>query len=137
MDAPDTGDLRSRLGVMLPEYMVPGAFVVLDGLPLTPNGKLDRKALPDAEFTGDVYVAPRTAQEAVLCGLYAEVTGVDRVGIHDSFFRIGGDSISAIRLVSRARAQGVHFGVRDVFTYQSPEGPVSYTHLTLPTNREV
>ena len=100
MDVPDTGDLRSRLGVMLPEYMVPGAFVVLDGLPLTPNGKLDRKALPDAAFTGDVYVAPRTAQEAVLCSLYAEVTGAERVGIHDSFFRIGGDSISAIRLVS-------------------------------------
>ena len=58
----------------------------------------------------------------MLCGLYAEVTGVERVGIHDSFFRIGGDSISAIRLVSRARAKGVHFGVRDVFTYQSPEG---------------
>ena len=86
------------------------------------SGKLDRRALPDAEFTGDVYVAPRTAQEALLCGLYAEVTGAERVGIHDRFFRIGGDSISAIRLVSRARAEGVHFRVRDVFTCPSPEG---------------
>jgi len=123
MDAPDTGELRSRLGVMLPEYMVPGAFVVLDGLPLTPNGKLDRRALPDAEFTGDVYVAPRTAQEAVRCAVYAAVPGVERVGIHDSFFSIGGHSLLAMKVIARLRDEtGCSLPLRALFDTPTPEG---------------
>ena len=122
-DIPDVSLIRSRLGVSLPEYMVPTYFVSVAALPLTPNGKLDRKALPDPELSGneESYVAPSTPQEKLLCDLFAELTGVERVGIHDDFFSIGGDSISAIRLVSRARAEELNFTVRDVFANQNPE----------------
>ena len=112
-----------RLLRRLPDYMVPSAFVVLERLPLTSNGKLDRRALPAPEMgSGRVYRAPRTPAEAVLCGLFAQVLGVERVGLDDNFFELGGDSIVSIQLVSRARQAGLALTPRAVFQHQTVEG---------------
>ncbi|WP_327299444.1 non-ribosomal peptide synthetase [Streptomyces sp. NBC_01197] len=116
----DVVGLRAHVGGRLPEYMVPAAFVVLDALPLTPNGKVDRRVLPVPEFGGGADSRePRSERERLLCGLFAEVLGVERVGIDDSFFDLGGDSIISIQLVSRARAAGVVISPRDVFRHKT------------------
>ncbi|MFJ2194282.1 amino acid adenylation domain-containing protein, partial [Kitasatospora sp. NPDC087861] len=111
----DPAELRRFMATRIPEFMVPAAFVVLEALPLTPNGKLDRKALPEPEFTTGAYRAPRTAWEEVLCGVYAEVLGLGRVGVDDDFFAVGGDSIRTIQVVARARVFGVRITPRQVF----------------------
>ncbi|WP_165609540.1 condensation domain-containing protein, partial [Mycobacterium mantenii] len=99
--AADPADIRARLGRRLPTYMVPSAVVVLDALPLTVNGKLDTKALPAPEYSdADRYRAPVSAIEEILAGIYAQVLGVERVGVDDSFFDLGGDSLSAMRLIA-------------------------------------
>ena len=117
---PDAAALRAHLGQSLPEHMVPSAFVVLDRLPLTPNGKLDRRALPAPEArVGSVRRVARTPQEEILCGLFAEVLGLERVGIDDNFFALGGDSIMSIQLVSRARKAGLVITPRAVFQHQT------------------
>jgi hypothetical protein len=99
----DPGELRGFVADRLPGHLVPAAFVVLDRLPLLPNGKLDRSALPEPQFAGTAYRAPRTPREEALCAVYAEVLGLPRVGIDDDFFAAGGDSLLAMRVVSRAR----------------------------------
>ncbi|MGW2052246.1 amino acid adenylation domain-containing protein, partial [Streptomyces sp. NPDC001858] len=115
----DPADLRGYTAQRLPDYMIPSAFVVLNGLPLTPNGKLDRRALPAPDFTPHTAGrAPRTPREKVLCGLFAEVLGVDSdsVSIDDSFFDLGGHSLLATRLVSRIRSTlGVEASIRALF----------------------
>ncbi|WP_341865671.1 amino acid adenylation domain-containing protein [Amycolatopsis regifaucium] len=116
----DIEDLRRQAEAALPEYMVPSAFVVLDEFPLTPNGKLDRKALPAPDFAEAVSDdAPRTPREELLASLVAGVLGLDKVGIHDDFFRLGGDSIVAMQLVGRVRTAGLLLSPRDVFRHRT------------------
>ncbi|MUN36834.1 amino acid adenylation domain-containing protein [Actinomadura sp. NEAU-AAG5] len=113
----DVQDLRRHLGGTLPAYMVPSAFVELDGLPLTPNGKIDRKALPEPELgTAGQGRAPRTEREEILCGLVADILGLPKVSIDDDFFVLGGHSLLALRLVSRIRSTlGQEISVRGFF----------------------
>ncbi|HEU0052513.1 MAG TPA: condensation domain-containing protein, partial [Longimicrobium sp.] len=110
--------LRAHLGQSLPEYMVPRAIVAMDRLPLNANGKVDRKALPAPEYGAaeETYVAPRTPVEEVLAGTWAEVLGVERVGVEDHFFELGGHSLLATRVAARVRAVfGVELPLRSVF----------------------
>jgi thioesterase domain-containing protein/acyl carrier protein len=119
----DPGQLRADLAGVLPDYMVPSAFVVLDTLPLTVNGKLDRRALPapDAGAGDSPGRGPRSPQEQVLCGLFAELLGLEQVGIDQSFFDLGGHSLLVTQLVGRVRdAFGVRIAVRDIFQNQTP-----------------
>ncbi|WP_425295200.1 amino acid adenylation domain-containing protein, partial [Nocardia asiatica] len=111
----DTAVLTERIGRTLPEHMVPAAIVVLDAIPLTPVGKLDRKALPEPAVDTRAYRAPRTPAEVVIAEVIGEVLGVDRVGLDDDFFALGGDSIMSIQVVARSRARGVTFSPRAVF----------------------
>ncbi|MFF4097779.1 amino acid adenylation domain-containing protein, partial [Streptomyces sp. NPDC001834] len=118
---PDTAEIREHAAGLLPEYMVPSAFVVLDELPLTVNGKVDRRALPAPEAesgAGEEYVAPRTDTEKILAGIWADVLGVEQVGVHDDFFALGGDSISSLKVVSRLRgALGTGMSPRALFDH--------------------
>ncbi len=111
-----TAELRARLGQRLPDYMVPGAVVVLEKLPLSANGKLDRRALPAPERGGaERHTAPRTEAEEILCAVWAGVLKVERVGVEENFFELGGDSILSIQVVSRARQRGLRLTPRQVF----------------------
>ncbi|WP_156744281.1 non-ribosomal peptide synthetase, partial [Mycobacterium sp. 1164985.4] len=111
---------RAALAEQLPAYMVPAAVVVLEALPLTVNGKLDKRALPAPEYTDvDRYRAPGTAVEEVLADIYAQVLGLERVGVDESFFELGGDSILSLQVVSRARAAGIVCRPPDIFTEQT------------------
>ncbi len=118
----DPAGIRAALAERLPAYMVPAAVVVLEGLPLTVNGKLDTRALPAPEYTAGEYRAPATAIEEVLAGIYAQVLGLERVGVEESFFELGGDSILSMQVVARARAAGVICRPRDVFVEQTVAG---------------
>jgi len=123
----DAEALHEHVAGILPDYMVPAAFVAVDALPLTPNGKLDRKALPNPDVTTLTTLTsrsrgPRDERERLLCDLFAEVLGLARVGADDNFFALGGDSIIAITLVSRARAHELDISPRDVFGHPTAAG---------------
>ena len=116
--APSAAELREWLRQQLPEYMVPSLFVTLETLPLTPNGKVDRKALPapERELAEAEFVAARTAVEEVVCGIWAEVLGLERVGIYDNFFELGGHSLLATQTLARVReALRVELPLRSLF----------------------
>ncbi|WP_157261699.1 non-ribosomal peptide synthetase, partial [Paenibacillus sp. A3] len=116
--------LRSAMSQELPGYMIPSYFVQLERLPLTPNGKIDRKALPAPEggASGSEYTAPRTPLEAKLVHIWQEVLGLEKVGIHENFFDIGGHSLRATTLVSKIHKEiNVDFPLRDVFTCSTVE----------------
>ncbi|SON61428.1 Linear gramicidin synthase subunit D [Mycobacterium simulans] len=118
-----TAALRAALVDRLPSYMVPAAVVSVDAIPLTLNGKLDTRALPAPEYGQvDQYRAPSTPTEEILANIYAQVLGLQRVGVEDSFFDLGGDSILSVQVVARARAAGVVCNPRDIFIEQTVAG---------------
>src|SRR5271163_706996 len=117
-DAVRAEALRTHLSAKLPEYMVPAAYVWLQELPLNANGKLDRKALPAPErdaYAARAYEAPQTETEELVAQIWAEVLKLKRVGRQDHFFELGGDSLLAVRVISRLRRQGFHADVRTLF----------------------
>ncbi|MDH6281627.1 non-ribosomal peptide synthase/polyketide synthase [Prescottella agglutinans] len=117
----DAAAVVAGVARIVPSHMVPAAVVRLDHVPVTPAGKLDRRALPLPEFGSDSeeYCAPSTPAEQAIADIVAEVLGLDRVGVHDSLFALGGDSIVAMQLVSRARAAGLGFTAREVFEHKT------------------
>ncbi|RMZ60273.1 hypothetical protein D1632_05730 [Chryseobacterium nematophagum] len=139
--AVDHEDLSLHLSGHLPDYMVPSVYVHLEELPLTLNGKLDRRSLPEPTFTGVTeYIAPRTVLEKQLSELYGEVLGLEpsSISIHDDFFRLGGDSIISIQLVSRLRKRlDFYITVKDIFTYRSVEKLSAFIERNLKNKMRV
>jgi amino acid adenylation domain-containing protein/non-ribosomal peptide synthase protein (TIGR01720 family)/FkbM family methyltransferase len=119
-------ELRRHVKEILPEYMIPSAFVVLDTLPLTPNGKIDRRALPapgDARPSLDShYDEPRTPAEQTLAEIWAQVLGVSKVGVNDNFFELGGDSILSIQIIARANRGGLRLTPKQLFDHPTIAG---------------
>ncbi|MCV6979912.1 amino acid adenylation domain-containing protein, partial [Mycolicibacterium pulveris] len=116
----DAAEVRAVLAQRLPDYMVPAAVVAVEAMPLTVNGKLDKRALPAPEYQDvESYRAPSDAVEQILADIYAQVLGLDRVGVDESFFELGGDSILSMQVVARARAAGILCRPRDIFTEQT------------------
>jgi non-ribosomal peptide synthase protein (TIGR01720 family) len=127
--------LREGLRQTLPEYMVPGPFMVLGALPLTPSGKVDRKALPAPDVqAAHAYTPPRTPAEQTLADLWAQILGVPQVGIHDNFFALGGDSILGIQVVARAAQQGLRLSPRLLFQHQTI-AELAQAALSVPETR--
>jgi amino acid adenylation domain-containing protein/non-ribosomal peptide synthase protein (TIGR01720 family) len=144
----DQKTIFAKLREVLPNYMVPSAIISMSVFPLTINGKLDKRSLPDPDFnSSDIdYVAPSSLLEKKICEIWQEVLGLERVGITDNFFRIGGDSILSIRLVSKIQSLGFDIGVRDIFnnktiqnillslTKADPKSKIEYRPFMLMTN---
>lgn len=116
----DSDVLIRSLREQLPEPMVPSAIVRLEMLPRSVNGKIDRRALPQPDqVAAREWTAPRTPTESQLAAVWAEVLGLERVGVHDNFFELGGDSILSLQVISRAKAQGLPLTPRDLFQHQT------------------
>ncbi|MCB1036050.1 MAG: AMP-binding protein, partial [Acidobacteria bacterium] len=122
-EVPSAGELRRFLQEKLPEAMIPALFTPLPQLPLTANGKVDRSALPApgvAQVDLDVaYVAPRSAVEEILAAIWAQILGVERVGIDDNFFSLGGDSLRSVRAVALAKERGLYASIEQLFEHQT------------------
>lgn len=122
--APSAGEFREYLKNRLPDYMIPAAFYVVDAIPLTPNGKIDREALRNYEEAragadGDSFVAPSDPVEEALAAIWSQTLGVDRIGVHDNFFDLGGDSIRSIKVAAQARKVGLDVSVQQLFLHQT------------------
>ncbi|MFW0784493.1 amino acid adenylation domain-containing protein [Gordonia sp. CPCC 206044] len=117
---PEPEDIRAGLSDALPRHMVPATVVTLERFPLTSNGKLDRAALPTPNAASEATSAPRTDAERLLCRDFADVLGIAEVGAQDSFFALGGHSLSANRLIARLSARGVEATIADVFDHPEP-----------------
>lgn len=121
--APDGGELRSYLSGKLPDYMVPAAFIPLPSFPMTANGKIDRKALPTPSWTSlsqnKPYVAPRTAQEETFAKIWAEVLHLERVGVEDNIFELGGDSLHVFQIAARANQSGIDARPRQILQHRN------------------
>jgi amino acid adenylation domain-containing protein len=117
----DENDTRQKLADLIPDHLMPSAFVVVQALPLTANGKVDRKALPAPDFSSDIaYVAPRTETEARIAAIWASVLGHDRIGINDNFFRLGGHSLRAVMALNQLRQSfDVEIGLEKAFALQT------------------
>ncbi|WP_328455805.1 amino acid adenylation domain-containing protein [Streptomyces sp. NBC_00386] len=122
----DNDALRAHLRQQLPDYMVPATYVTLDQLPLTPNGKVDTKALPapgpERPDLANAYTAPRTDTEHTLAVIWADILGIETVGVHDNFFALGGQSISAVRMVSRIREAGLPIALQQIMRHPTVAG---------------
>ena len=132
-------DLRQHLKRMLPDTMIPAQFVAVTALPMTPNGKVDRKALiePGHERSASLpYEAPRTDWEATLVRLWQDVLKIPRIGIHDHFFEMGGDSIRAIQMVSRANQAGLRLSPKQLVQYPTIASLAGVAQVALPTQTE-
>jgi amino acid adenylation domain-containing protein len=139
-DTVERAALRAHLTLRLPDYMVPVHFVLLDGLPLTPNGKLDRAALPAPEGVagGSEYMAPRTAMEERLARIWAEVLGLERVGVQDDFFALGGHSLRTMEVLSRIRSIcHVDLPLRALFEATTVEQLARYVEAAQPATTKV
>jgi amino acid adenylation domain-containing protein/non-ribosomal peptide synthase protein (TIGR01720 family) len=130
--------LQEYLRERLPAYMVPAVVLELAELPLQPNGKVDRKRLPEvaAVVGAGVQVGPRNEVEEALCRIWAEVLGVERVGIHNNFFELGGDSILGIQIVARANQAGLRLTAKHLFQYQTVAELATVAGTTLPVDAE-
>ena len=120
--APGVGELRQHLARELPEHMVPATYVVLGEMPLAVTGKIDRRALPEPDdvlVSQGEHIAPRTVEEEILAGIWGRVLKVDRVGIDDDYFALGGDSIRTIEVVSLAEEKGLVFTLEDIFRHRT------------------
>ncbi|GAX39730.1 amino acid adenylation domain-containing protein [Tolypothrix sp. NIES-4075] len=132
--APEISELRSFLKQQLPDYMVPTSFVLLDTLPLTPNGKVDRKALPDPDQTRlevEAYVAPRNEVERLISAVWQEVLNLEKVGVHDNFFEVGGHSLLIIQVHNKLHQKLLEninreISVVDLFKYPSISSLAQY-----------
>nr|VFK35987.1 MAG: amino acid adenylation domain-containing protein [Candidatus Kentron sp. MB]VFK77581.1 MAG: amino acid adenylation domain-containing protein [Candidatus Kentron sp. MB] len=125
--SPLRDNLRTHLRSLLPDWMAPAAFVFVDALPQTPSGKIDRKALPDPDTAQcgmkTEYIAPRTSVESTVCDICAQVVGVERMGVHQSFFKLGGNSLSAVRVVALiGKRIGLDLPLRALFEHPTPAG---------------
>lgn len=128
-EAVDPVRLRAELAGSLPEFMIPAHFARIDAVPLTPNGKADRRALPAPSAAGGAgplgprpYTAPRDAVEEALAAVWAEVLGTGRVGVHDDYFALGGDSILMLRVRALAEKRGYHFDLSDLVRHPTVAG---------------
>ena len=115
----DKESLRNYLKESLPDYMIPSRWMELEDFPLTASGKLDRKALPEPDgsaLSSGTYEEASTDMEHLLVSVWQEALGIERVGVNDNFFLIGGDSIKSIRIISHLQKQGYSLAVQDIFT---------------------
>ncbi|MCK8524320.1 amino acid adenylation domain-containing protein [Aquimarina sp. D1M17] len=128
-------EIQKRLALDLPEYMIPRAYVQMPSFPTTNSGKVDKKALP-LPIIDTNYVEPTTELEQQLASFWQEILAIEKVGIHDNFYELGGDSIKAIQLASKCKTVGLHFQVKDIFNHQTISQIVSYIKESAGTLQE-
>ncbi|WJY14208.1 amino acid adenylation domain-containing protein [Pectobacteriaceae bacterium CE90] len=135
----DTDRLRNNLRTRLPDFMIPSEFVVMDAFPLTPNGKLDRKRLPQPNWGSAAtdWVEPQSDTEVRLAAIWSDVLRLERIGVNDNFFALGGDSIQSIQIVSRARQSGIYFEARQLFEHQTIAQLVKVATGTVAEQQEI